>query len=50
MIEYDFKNKEIVDIVNNIIIYSVSKGASDIHFDPLEEYIPKILTISQVQQ
>ena len=36
MIEYDFKNQEIADIVNNIIIYAVSIGASDIHFDPIE--------------
>ena len=37
MYEYDFKNSEIADIVNAIIIYSVSKGASDIHFDPFEK-------------
>ena len=36
MIEYDFKNQEIADIVNNMIIYAVSKQASDIHFDPSE--------------
>ena len=34
MFEYDFKNLEIADIVNNIIIYAASKRASDIHFDP----------------
>ena len=39
MINYDFKNGDISDIVNNIIIYAVSKGASDIHFDPMEEGI-----------
>ena len=37
MIEYDFKNQEIADIVNNMIIYAVSRRASDIHFDPVEE-------------
>ena len=36
MFEYDFKNLEIADIVNNIIIYAASKRASDIHFDPQE--------------
>ncbi len=36
MLEYDFKNHEIADIVNSIIIYAVSKKASDIHFDPAE--------------
>ena len=39
MIEYDFRNQEIADIVNNIIIYAVSKRASDIHFEPLENFI-----------
>lgn len=37
MIEYDFKNQEIADIVNNMIIYAVSRRASDIHFDPMED-------------
>ena len=37
MIEYDYKNQEIADIVNTMIIYAVSKHASDIHFDPCEE-------------
>ena len=50
MIEYDFKNQEIVDIVNNLIIYSVSKGASDIHFDPFEEGIKVRLRIDGVLQ
>ncbi len=50
MIEYDFKNKEIVDIVNNIIIYSASKGASDIHFDPFEDGIKVRLRIDGVLQ
>ena len=39
MFEYDFKNLEIADIVNNIIIYAVSKKASDIHFDPASNCI-----------
>ena len=37
MIEYDYKNQEIADIVNTMIIYAVSRRASDIHFDPSEE-------------
>ena len=37
MLEYDFKNQEIADIVNTMIIYAVSQKASDIHFDPFEE-------------
>ncbi len=36
MIEYDFKNEEISNICNNMIIYAVSRRASDIHFDPHE--------------
>ena len=39
MVEYDFKNLEIADIVNNIIIYAASRGCSDIHFDPGEDGI-----------
>ena len=50
MIEYDFKNKEISDIVNNIIIYAASKSASDIHFDPFEEGIKVRLRIDGVLQ
>ena len=50
MIEYDFRNQEIADIVNNIIIYAVSKRASDIHFDPFEEGIKVRLRIDGVLQ
>ena len=50
MVEYDFKNQEIADIVNNIIIYSVSKGVSDIHFDPFEDGIRIRLRIDGVLQ
>ena len=50
MIEYDWKNKEIADIVNNLIIYSVSKGASDIHFDPFEDGIKVRLRIDGILQ
>lgn len=34
--EFDYDNKPIVDIVNEMIIDAVKSGASDIHFDPTE--------------
>ncbi len=34
LLQYDFKNQEIADIVNAIIVYAASNKASDIHFDP----------------
>lgn len=37
--EFDYDNKPVVDIVNEIIDDSVAKGVSDIHFDPEEKYI-----------
>lgn len=37
MVEYDFVNMPIVDIVNRIIIYASQNRASDIHFDPRED-------------
>ena len=37
MIDYDFVNMPIVDIVNRIIIYASQHRASDIHFDPRED-------------
>ena len=37
MIEYDFVNTPIVDIVNRIIIFASQHKASDIHFDPRED-------------
>ncbi len=50
MVEYDFKNDEITNIANNIIIYAVSKRASDIHFDPCEEGLKVRLRIDGVLQ
>ena len=50
MIEYDFKNQEIADIVNSMIIYAASKGASDMHFDPREEGICVRLRIDGILQ
>lgn len=37
MVEYDFVNVPIVDIVNRIILYASRQKASDIHFDPRED-------------
>ncbi len=37
MKEFDFDNKPIVDIANEVILDGVKRGASDIHFDPFEE-------------
>lgn len=39
MREFDFTTTPIVDIVNDIIIDSVIRNASDIHFDPAEKYM-----------
>ena len=39
MREFNFTTTPIVDIVNDIIIDSVVKNASDIHFDPAENYL-----------
>ena len=50
MITYDFKNEEIASICNNMIIYAVSKRASDIHFDPCEEGLKVRLRIDGVLQ
>ena len=50
MFEYDFKNAEIADIVNAIVIYGVSKGASDIHFDPFENGLKVRLRIDGLLQ
>lgn len=37
--EFDYDNKPVVDIVNEIIDDSIAKGVSDIHFDPEEKCI-----------
>ena len=50
MVEYDYKNDEIANIANNMIIYAVSKRASDIHFDPCEEGLKVRLRIDGVLQ
>ena len=50
MIQYDFKNDEIANIANNMIIYAVSRRASDIHFDPQEEGLKVRLRVDGVLQ
>ena len=37
--EIDFENTPIVDIVNDILVDAAKRGASDIHFDPYEDYL-----------
>lgn len=34
--EFDYENKPVVDIVNEMIIDGINRNASDIHFDPTE--------------
>lgn len=37
--KYDFDRMPIVDIVNAIMVDAAKRGASDIHFDPQEEFL-----------
>ena len=37
--KFDFENTPIVDIVNDILADAAKRGASDIHFDPFEDYL-----------
>ena len=39
MREFNFESTPIVDIVNNIIVDSIMRRASDIHFDPHEKFL-----------
>ena len=50
MVEYDFKNDEIANICNSIIIYAASRRASDIHFDPCDKGLKVRLRIDGVLQ
>jgi len=36
---FDYQKVPIVDVVNEILVDSAKRGASDIHFDPYEEYL-----------
>ena len=35
---FDFEKTAVVEIVNEILVDSTKKGASDIHFDPFENF------------
>lgn len=35
--DFDYENKPVVDIVNEMIIDAINRNASDIHFDPTED-------------
>lgn len=37
--KYDFARMPVVEVVNEIIIDATKRGASDIHFDPLPDYM-----------
>ena len=37
--KFDFEKMPVVEIVNEILVDASNKGASDIHFDPYEEYM-----------
>ena len=37
--KFDYEKMPVVEIVNDILIDSAKRGASDIHFDPLEKYM-----------
>ncbi len=37
--KFDFEKIPVVEIVNDIMVDSAKRGASDIHFDPLDEYM-----------
>lgn len=37
--DFDYENKPVVDVVNEMIIDAINKKASDIHFDPTEDYL-----------
>ena len=36
---FDYQNTPIVDVVNDILVDSSKRGASDIHFDPYEDHL-----------
>ena len=36
---FDFEKTPVVEIVNEILVDSAKRGASDIHFDPYEEFV-----------
>jgi len=36
---FDYDKTPVVEVVNEILVDSSKRGASDIHFDPLEDYM-----------
>ena len=36
---FDFQKTPVVELVNDILVDSAKRGASDIHFDPQENYL-----------
>lgn len=37
--KFDFEKMPVVEVANEILVDAAKRGASDIHFDPLEEYM-----------
>lgn len=37
--KFDFEKMPVVEVVNEILVDAAKRGASDIHFDPLDEYM-----------
>ena len=37
--QFDFEKMPVVEVVNEIMVDAAKRGASDIHFDPLDEYM-----------
>ena len=37
--QFDFEKTPVVEVVNDILVEASKMGASDVHFDPLEEYM-----------
>ena len=36
---FDFEKTPVVELVNEILVDASKRGASDIHFDPQEDYL-----------
>ncbi len=47
---FDFEKMPIVEIVNEILVDASKRGASDIHFDPLEKYMKARIRIDGALQ
>ena len=39
MVTYDMTQTPVINVVDDIIAYAVKQGASDIHFDPRDDYL-----------